>query len=83
MVEEVHDAIAAMLAEPKARVAVLASAVERYISPKEWMGSSPSGRRCGGAPGGLAGAPLMAIESWTSPNPVARSSDVPTTDRAR
>ncbi|MBV8187889.1 MAG: enoyl-CoA hydratase/isomerase family protein [Alphaproteobacteria bacterium] len=32
MVEEVHDAVAAMLAEPQARVVVLASAVERYFS---------------------------------------------------
>jgi enoyl-CoA hydratase/carnithine racemase len=32
MVEEVHGAIAAMLAEPTARVVVLASAVERYFS---------------------------------------------------
>jgi enoyl-CoA hydratase/carnithine racemase len=32
MVEELHDAIGGMLAEPEARVVVLASAVERYFS---------------------------------------------------
>jgi enoyl-CoA hydratase/carnithine racemase len=32
MVDEVYDALAAMLAEPQARVVVLASAVERYFS---------------------------------------------------
>ena len=40
MVEDVHEAIAAMLAEPQARVVVLASAVERYFSAGEPISTS-------------------------------------------
>jgi len=52
MVDEVHDCIAAALADPKVRVLVLASGVEKYFSAGADLNS-------------FKGMPATAIDDWT------------------
>ena len=52
MVDEIHDGIASMLADPEVRVLVLASAVEGYLSAgadlNVFKGMTPDGTADGG-----------------------------------